>query len=672
MQLLPSAIIQPELQALMSAASPQLPATLAQYSHQLLGLLGTSLDQQARAASSKGTVRGEAVQPQCPLPRSKGQAIKLELLSPDGVSSGLQAVNAAYKAVTGEDLPAGVASSTHFKRPGQQQQQQLVKRIPKLSLLVGPHHLRDLVRSSINVLLVQPGAAEPKLQAWGEVLGMGREQVLRWMGGMSMRSVPSRHPLVRDADELIDRFRQVGAALELPQAEVVQMVRSSYLGSVLLSVERASHTWAALSGGPFLQHPPWLEDWHAAAPGPKLRILSHGSRLSVRLEYLVQVGQQGSWSLGVVAGCSTKKWDERFPGYADHAEQLAKARGPAQPAVVVPNQAPEEVMQLINQQYQRVASGAQLPGKAFKGGVARRLDFMAGNKSEAAWMSTVMAMIEEVGLEATMVLVTNNPLIIFCSQDMLAEQLREYGQLTGWGRGQVLQWLQKPRCSCLLPNKPGAIINTARDYAAYVGLSEQEMLHLLDACPRALTSSIDTMKTGWSTLQELQASHPSWAQQWGGYSHSSRAMMAGDSLHRLRYLASTGQQGEVPMSTALAMSPLKFQSKFSTYAPPLTEVKEGRLGVTEAAQELQLRLDQCPVWGRAWQGLGLSTRQTALARARDPKHLGRLDYLLERALQSRAKSSSQVLWMSDKAWGAAHPEYAAWEQQRRLRQVVEA
>ena len=137
---------------------------------------------------------------------------------------------------------------------------------------MGPHHLRDLVRSSINVLLVQPDVAECRLHAWGEFLGMDHEQVLQWMGGMSMRSGPSHHPLVRDTDELIGRFKQVGAKLELPHAEVVQMVRSAYHLSVRLTVERVSRAWAALSGGPFLQHPPWLEDWHAAAPG---RLLSY-------------------------------------------------------------------------------------------------------------------------------------------------------------------------------------------------------------------------------------------------------------------------------------------------------------------------------------------------------------------------------------------------------------
>ena len=55
----------------------------------------------------------------------------------------------------------------------QPQQLQLVERIQQLSALMGPHHLRDLVRSSINVLLVQPVAAECGLQAWGEFLAMG-------------------------------------------------------------------------------------------------------------------------------------------------------------------------------------------------------------------------------------------------------------------------------------------------------------------------------------------------------------------------------------------------------------------------------------------------------------------------------------------------------------------
>ena len=656
--------------ATAAAFSPQLPATLAQHPRQLLGLgscwgLAASYAapvcwQQARAAS---TVRGGAGQPQRPLPLRRSQAMKLELLSPESVSSGLQAVNAAYKAVTGEDLPARAASSIRFKQPDQRQQRQLVECIKQLGHLVGPHHLRDLVRSSINVLLVQPETAELKLRAWGGVLGMDREEVLQWMGGMSMRSQPARHPLVHDTDELIDRLGRVGAELALPQPVLVQMVRSAYNMAVGLTVDRVSRTWAALSDGPFLQHPPWLQDWLAAAPSSKALFLSCGPGLSDRLEYLVQVGQQGSWSLSTVAFYSAKKWDKRFPGYAARAEQLAQARGPAQPAVVAPNQAPEQVVQLFDQEYQRVTGGAQLPGKAYKGGLARWLAVMAMGRPVAAWMSTVTAMIEEVGLEATIALVNTSPLVIFNSPNLLAEQLREYGQLMGWGREKVLMWLRKPSFSWLLTKKPGSVINTARDYAAHAGLSEQDMLHLLDTYPTLFTISIATMKARWSTLQVLQASHPSWAQQWGGYGHNARTAMATLSLHRLRYLSSTGQQGKVAMITALYTSAQKFQSKFPTYAPPLTEEKKGVLGVIEAAHELQLRLAQCPSWDRGWQGLTKRTQHVVLAIARNPQRLGRLDYLLERGLEGTT-TVGQAMRASDKAWGAGHPEYAVWEQQR--------
>ena len=121
-----------------------------------------------------------------------------------------------------------------------------------------------------------------------------------------------------------------------------------------------------------------------------------------------------------------------------------------------------------------------------------------------------------MGLEATIALVNNNPRIIFSNPDKLNELLREYGQLMGWGREQVLLWLQRP-CSSQLPDcKPGQIINTARDYAAHAGLSEQEMLQLLETCPGAFISCIVTLKAGWKP----QATHPSWALQWGGYDHS--------------------------------------------------------------------------------------------------------------------------------------------------------
>ena len=275
----------------------------------------------------------------------------------------------------------------------------------------------------------------------------------------------------------------------------------------------------------------------------------------------------------------------------------------------------------------------------------------------------VKAFINEVGLEATIALVNNNPRIIFSNPDKLNELLREYGQLMGWGREQVLLWLQRP-CSSQLPDcKPGQIINTARDYAAHAGLSEQDMLHLLDTYPTLFTISIATMKARWSTLQVLQASHPSWAQQWGGYGHNARTAMATLSLHRLRYLSSTGQQGKVAMITALYTSAQKFQSKFPTYAPPLTEEKKGVLGVIEAAHELQLRLAQCPSWDRGWQGLTKRTQHVVLAIARNPQRLGRLDYLLERGLEGTT-TVGQAMRASDKAWGAGHPEYAVWEQQR--------
>ena len=40
----------------------------------------------------------------------------------------------------------------------------------------------------------------------------------------------------------------------------------------------------------------------------------------------------------MVVHCYAKEWDERFPGYAAHAEQLAQAWGLEQPAVVAPIQ----------------------------------------------------------------------------------------------------------------------------------------------------------------------------------------------------------------------------------------------------------------------------------------------------------------------------------------------
>ena len=245
------------------------------------------------------------------------------------MSSGLQAVNAAYRAEVGEHLPDAATTPRRFKQLDRQQQEGLVERIRQLSLLVGPHHLRDLVRSSINVLLVLPEIAEQRLQAWGEFFGEDREEVLRWMGGLSLRSRPSLHPLVREASELIGRYKLLPKLLALSQADVMEMVWYAYAGFGHMTVEGVSRHWTALSRGPFLQHPPWSEDWHVAAPSSKANILSYGPRLSGRLEYLVQVGQQGSWSLGAVAWCSAKKWDERFPGYAAHAEQLAQAAGPA-------------------------------------------------------------------------------------------------------------------------------------------------------------------------------------------------------------------------------------------------------------------------------------------------------------------------------------------------------
>ena len=338
-----------------------------------------------------------------------------------------------------------------------------------------------------------------------------------------------------------------------------------------MTVEGVSRHWTALSRGPFLQHPPWSEDWHVAAPSSKANILSYGPRLSGRLEYLVQVGQQGSWSLGAVAWCSAKKWDERFPGYAAHAELLAQARGPAQPAVVAPNRVPEQVVQLINQQYQRVTGGAQLPGKALKGDAAKALADLTVGVPEAAWMRTVRSAIQEVGLEATVAFVSSNPLIIFSSPVLLAEQLREYGLFTGWGRKKVLLWLLKSGSSKLLPRTPGDIINTARDYASHAGLSEQEMLRLLDTSPAAFAHDTAHLRAGWSALHALQATHPSWAEQWGGYSHQVRLRLSGHppyQLHFLCFLVSTGQQAELGMRSAVEMSLQRFTAKFPAYVPP--------------------------------------------------------------------------------------------------------
>ena len=117
--------------------------------------------------------------------------------------------------------------------------------------------------------------------------------------------------------------------------------------------------------------------------------------------------------------------------------------------------------------------------------------------------------------------------------------------------------------------------------------------------------------------------------------------MAKQSLHGLRYLESIGQQGEVAMSTAVFMSKPKFQSKFPTYAPPPKE-KEGMLSVIDAAQELQRCLAQCPRWDRRWQMLGEKTRQAIRVRARNPKRLGRLDYLLERGLEGTTTVGESV------------------------------
>ena len=58
-------------------------------------------------------------------------------------------------------------------------------------------------------------------------------------------------------------------------------------------------------------------------------------------------------------------------------------------------------MELISQQYQLLTGDARLPKKALKVSMALRLTTVARSRPEAAWMTTVTAMIKEVGLEAT-------------------------------------------------------------------------------------------------------------------------------------------------------------------------------------------------------------------------------------------------------------------------------
>ena len=114
------------------------------------------------------------------------------------------------------------------------------------------------------------------------------------------------------------------------------------------------------------------------------------------------------------------------------------------------------------------------------------------------------------------------------------------------------------------------------------------------------------------------------------------------------------------MSTAQMMTLQDFQSKFPAYAPPTPREKEGMLSVIEAAHELQLRLDRCPSWDRGWQGLNIHTRQRVLAMARIPSAWGGWTTCWREGWRA------PPLWVkaSDKAWGAAHPEYAVWWQQR--------
>ena len=187
-------------------------------------------------------------------------------------------------------------------------------------------------------------------------------------------------------------------------------------------------------------------------------------------------------------------------------------------------------------------------------------------------MASVRAAIEAVGVEVTKVLVSNNPCIVYTGSDLLAQQLHEYGQLTGWDRERVVRWLQTPRFAKLLERRPINVVTTALDYMSYAGLSREEMLDILDAKPAAFAVNTASLKTGWSALQELQATHPSWAEEWSKCSVVNKALLAShppSGIHRLRYLASTGQQDKMNLRLAIKIQPPKrFLTKFPNYTPP--------------------------------------------------------------------------------------------------------
>ena len=343
--------------------------------------------------------------------------------------------------------------------------------------------------------------------------------------------------------------------------------------------------------------------------------------------------------------------------------RATQSSGPGPPPI---NRSPltqEEVLHELGQQYQQATGEHCLPPmtESMKEYLCKWI-CLQGDPS--TWMDGVRDMIAEVGPEAVKLMVVHTPHLLMRAPGRLARDIGVYMEATGWSRGEVVGWMLQPRASFLLSRSAVAVICNLKSIAAHLGLvpPHDGLVQLMRERPEAATSNPETMIKNLVALHQLQATHPKWEQQYGGFRLSTLLNMARGpaSMSRVRYVVEWGQQERIPMSAA-ARNTVSFTRVLPHYvAPPR---RASRLSPDEGARQVEQCLARWPPWRASWERLERITRADYSYKAQNPERLLRLEYLLDQGLQGSC-TVGQALKLAPKRWLACYPGFTAWRAER--------
>ena len=137
-------------------------------------------------------------------------------------------------------------------------------------------------------------------------------------------------------------------------------------------------------------------------------------------------------------------------------------------------------------------------------------------RESSSWMDGLKDMIAEVGLEAAMQMMASNPRVLWRPPGSLARDISMYMEDTGWSRGEVVGWLIQPQCAALLTRNAATAIHNLKSLAAHLVLAPPRagLLLVLRKFPAAATCNPETTIMNLDALQQLQATHPMWDDQY--------------------------------------------------------------------------------------------------------------------------------------------------------------